>query len=80
MSGAELGERIVRDPQVARPHLLLLSSLEHKGGHARYLDLGFEGYLMKPIRGRELRDAIREIFGQERQGKPPGTQPLITRA
>ena len=79
MDGAALGEAINGDPLLSRSRLVLLTSLDSKGDHARFASMGFAAYLTKPIRARELRDCLDRVLAHDSQEWHVGTHPLITR-
>jgi signal transduction histidine kinase/CheY-like chemotaxis protein len=76
MDGFELVERIRERPELAAATILMLTSAGHRGDVERCKELGVAGYLLKPIRQSELREAIARVLGAPPQS---GTIPLITR-
>ena len=56
--GLTLGTRIRSTPDFARSQLIMLTSLERSGNTERLDAIGFAGYLIKPVRGRELRGCV----------------------
>jgi CheY-like chemotaxis protein len=79
MDGAALGEAINGDPQLSRSRLVLLTSLDSKGDHARFAAMGFAAYLTKPVRASELRDCLERVLARDAYEWHTGTHPLITR-
>jgi two-component system, sensor histidine kinase and response regulator len=78
MDGAMLGERIVTMPDLASTRLVMLTSLDRHGDTPRLAALGFAAYLTKPVRERELIDAVARVMcGAPRQWQMD-TQPMIT--
>jgi two-component system, sensor histidine kinase and response regulator len=77
--GAMLGERIAGDPQLAGSRLVLLTSLDRKGDHARFASMGFAAYLTKPVRARELRECLQHVLAHDAAEWTTGEHPLITR-
>ncbi|HTY95053.1 MAG TPA: response regulator [Steroidobacteraceae bacterium] len=59
--GSWLARTLKSDPQLAGVPLVLLTSLDRHGGTRRLADLGFAGYLTKPVRGRELRACVERV-------------------
>jgi CheY-like chemotaxis protein len=55
---------------------MMLTSAGHRGDAARCKELGVAGYLLKPIRQSELREAIARALGA---GQQEAAIPLITR-
>ena len=78
MDGAMLGERIIAMPGLADTRLVMLTSLDRHGDTPRLAALGFAAYLTKPVRVRELIDAVARVMsGGPRQWQME-TQPMIT--
>ena len=78
MDGAMLGERIIAMPGLANTRLVMLTSLDRHGDTPRLAALGFAAYLTKPVRVRELIDAVSRVMsGGPRQWQME-TQPMIT--
>jgi two-component system, sensor histidine kinase and response regulator len=76
MDGFTLVEHIRKRPEVATATIMMLTSAGHRGDAARCRELGVAGYLLKPIRQSELREAIARVLGAHTQN---GAIPLITR-
>ncbi|HEX3397775.1 MAG TPA: response regulator [Steroidobacteraceae bacterium] len=78
MDGAMLGERIIDMPELSNTRLVMLTSLDRHGDTPRLAALGFAAYLTKPVRVRELIDAVARVMsGSPRQWQME-TQPMIT--
>jgi PAS domain S-box-containing protein len=78
MDGAMLGERIIAIRDLADTRLVMLTSLDRHGDTPRLAALGFAAYLTKPVRVRELIDAVARVMsGGPRQWQME-TQPMIT--
>jgi two-component system sensor histidine kinase/response regulator len=78
MDGAMLGERIIAVRGLADTRLVMLTSLDRHGDTPRLAALGFAAYLTKPVRVRELIDAVERVMsGGPRQWQIE-TQPMIT--
>ncbi|MBN1141230.1 MAG: PAS domain S-box protein [Deltaproteobacteria bacterium] len=75
MDGEELARRIKADPALKDTRLILLSSQGQRGDSSHLKKLGFEGYLLKPIRKADLKDALALALGR----KHFDPAPLITR-
>jgi signal transduction histidine kinase/CheY-like chemotaxis protein/integral membrane sensor domain MASE1/HPt (histidine-containing phosphotransfer) domain-containing protein len=77
MDGFTLVERIKQSPQLAGAAIIVLTSAGQRGDAARCRELGVAGYLTKPIKQSELREAIFASLG----GTPGGKDrtPLVTR-
>jgi two-component system sensor histidine kinase/response regulator len=78
MDGAMLGERIIGVPALADTRLVMLTSLDRHDDTPRLAALGFAAYLTKPVRVKELLDAVARVMsGGPRQWQME-TQPMIT--
>jgi two-component system sensor histidine kinase/response regulator len=78
MDGAMLGQRIIEMRDLADTRLVMLTSLDRHGDTPRLAALGFAAYLTKPVRVRELIDAVARVMsGGPRQWQME-TQPMIT--
>jgi two-component system, sensor histidine kinase and response regulator len=60
--GRELAARLKSIPGLGAPQLIMLASLDRHGSLQRLRELGFAGYLTKPVRGRELRACIEQVL------------------
>jgi signal transduction histidine kinase/CheY-like chemotaxis protein len=76
MDGFELVERIRQSPDLATATIVMLTSAGHRGDVERCRHLHVAGYLLKPIRQSEMREAIARVLGAR---KHSGAIPLITR-
>jgi CheY-like chemotaxis protein len=77
--GATLAASIKAVPNLMNTQLIMLTSLDRHGNVQRLADLGFAGYLTKPVRGRELRACIERVLELDSAGAS-GTYPrLVTR-
>ncbi len=77
--GAELGRRIGRDPRFAATRLVLLTSSGLRGDGARFSELGFAAYLLKPITQRELLGCLKLVMSASAESWLRRRQPLVTR-
>jgi len=78
MDGAMLGERIIAMPELANTRLVMLTSLDRHGDTPRLAALGFAAYLTKPVRVRELIDAVARVMSGGARQWQMETQPMIT--
>jgi signal transduction histidine kinase/CheY-like chemotaxis protein len=76
MDGFELVERIRQNQELSTATILMLTSAGHRGDVERCKQLGVAGYLLKPIRQSEMREAIARVLGAQQQS---GAIPFITR-
>jgi signal transduction histidine kinase/DNA-binding response OmpR family regulator len=63
LDGEALAKLIRADPQLGALPLILLTSVAGAGEALRMKDLGFAGYLTKPVRQSQLHDCIAAIAG-----------------
>src|ERR1700726_401351 len=63
MDGFALAEQIQKQPNLAPATVMMLTSAGHLGDAARCRALGIRAYLVKPIRQRELLNAICQVLG-----------------
>jgi CheY-like chemotaxis protein len=74
--GLALGERIAADPLLRRTALVMLASVGRRGDARLVREAGFSAYLIKPVRGQDLRDTLATIYHAWQTG---GETELITR-
>ena len=60
--GSWLAQKLKVDPLLSPVPLVLLTSIDRHGSTRRLADLGFAGYLTKPVRGRELRACVERVM------------------
>jgi two-component system sensor histidine kinase/response regulator len=65
--GSWLAQKLKSDPTLAPVPLVLLTSFDRHGSTRRLADLGFAGYLTKPVRGRELRACVERVLDTTNQ-------------
>jgi two-component system, sensor histidine kinase and response regulator len=65
--GGWLAQTLKSDAALEPIPLVLLTSLDRHGGTRRLADLGFAGYLTKPVRGRELRACVERVMDTTNQ-------------
>jgi PAS domain S-box-containing protein len=78
MDGETLGRAIQADPRLKRTRMVMLTSLGTRGDAKAFADLGFAGYLTKPVRHHDLRDVLALALG-EPDGAAASARPLVTR-
>ncbi len=80
MDGEMLGRAIKADPKLKDTVLILLTSLGIRGDGALMKEIGFSGYLAKPIKRSQLLDTICVVLGQNQAPAGEGEQaPFVTR-
>ncbi len=76
--GSWLAQKLKTDASLSPIPLVLLTSLDRHGGTRRLADLGFAGYLTKPVRGRELRACVERVMDTSNHSGPHAQ--LVTRS
>jgi signal transduction histidine kinase len=64
MDGHVLGQRIKTDPELKDTKLVMLTGWGQRGDATRVSDIGFSGYLTKPIKGSQLFECLVTILGK----------------
>ncbi len=77
--GIELGRRINSDPLLKSTRLVLLTSTGHHGEGRRFAELGFAGYLLKPIAQRDLAGCLTVALSASATEWRTRTQPIVTK-
>jgi len=72
--GAELGRMIVKDPDLKSARLVLLTS-----SGQLFADIGFAGYLLKPVSQRDLTDCLKMVSAKKAETWHLKSQPIVTR-
>jgi two-component system, sensor histidine kinase and response regulator len=79
MDGERTAQAIKHNPLTQDAILVVLTSVGKRGDAARMEALGCAGYLLKPVKRRELSEALMAVLGQSR-GKAQDPRPrLVTR-
>jgi signal transduction histidine kinase/CheY-like chemotaxis protein len=68
MDGEQLGALIRNDPALSHIALVLFTSSGRRGEAQRFADVGFDGYLVKPLRPSLLQDALAAVLGARESG------------
>jgi two-component system, sensor histidine kinase and response regulator len=77
--GAELGRIINRDELMSVTRLILLTSSGQRSDEEKFADIGFAGYLMKPVTRRDLTDLLLLILDKPATVWHMRSQPIVTR-
>ena len=64
MDGVELGRRIKADPSIVETPMIMMSSMEGAANESNVKEMGFSGYLNKPVRQSELFDLLATVLGR----------------
>jgi two-component system, sensor histidine kinase and response regulator len=65
MDGFTFIEKVRQKLELSAATIMMLTSAGHRGDAARCQELGVAGYLLKPIRQTELREAIERVLGEQ---------------
>jgi signal transduction histidine kinase/CheY-like chemotaxis protein len=77
--GAELGRTIVQDETLNSARLILLTSSGQPGDGKMFADIGFAGYLLKPVTQRDLTECLILALTNSADSWHLRSQPMITR-
>ena len=77
--GAELGRIIFQDDSLRATRLILLTSSGLRGDGELFANIGFAGYLLKPVYQRDLTDCLMLVLANEADTWRFRTQPMVTR-
>lgn len=80
MDGEEVLTKIKEDADLKNTTVIILTSMGQRGDAARLEAMGCNGYLLKPVRQKELFGALLTILGRNKLGEEAKGKPsLITR-
>jgi len=77
--GSELGRRILQDRDLRNTRLILLTSSGRRGDGQLFADIGFAGYLQKPVAQRDLIESLMVVLAQRAEVWRSQSQPIVTR-
>jgi two-component system, sensor histidine kinase and response regulator len=77
--GVELSRIIFNDETLDSTRLILLTSSGQRGEGQLFADLGFAGYLLKPVAQRDLTECLMLALAAQANTWRAHTQPMITR-
>jgi CheY-like chemotaxis protein/HPt (histidine-containing phosphotransfer) domain-containing protein len=77
--GLELGQRINADPRLEDTRLILLTSSGQRGDARRCAELGFAGYLLKPVVRHDLVECMLLVMSATGADWQSGSHPIVTR-
>jgi PAS domain S-box-containing protein len=77
--GEQLGKLIRSYNHLTHTRLVLLTSAGHRGDAQRFAELGFAGYLVKPITRRDLTACLSLVMSNSAESWKERAQPLVTR-
>ena len=76
LDGEMLGAQIKSDPILKNLKLIMLTSLNQQGGISRVRELGFEFYLVKPVKQSRLLEVLVEVVSIDAKHKVFPSTPL----
>jgi PAS domain S-box-containing protein len=79
MDGEETGRLIKDDPEVGSTSLIMMTSLGQRGDAARLKEIGFSGYLSKPLRQSQLYECLGLALGLKAHREESQPENFITR-
>ena len=79
INGEQLGRQIVADSALRNSRLVLLTSSGQVADGRKFAELGFAGYLLKPVSQRDLVDCLLLVMGLSAEHRHLRTQPIVTR-
>jgi two-component system, sensor histidine kinase and response regulator len=79
MDGEQVLREIKMDPDLRKTSVVILTSMGHRGDAARLESLGCSGYLLKPVRQKELFNTIMAVMGQQQLADKASSASIITR-
>jgi two-component system, sensor histidine kinase and response regulator len=77
--GAQLGRIIINDARIKATRLVLLTSSGQRGEGQLFADIGFAGYLLKPVTQRDLAECLVLVLANTADSWHLQSQPMITR-
>jgi CheY-like chemotaxis protein len=78
MDGAEFGRIIKNDSDLKETRLMMLTSRGLRGDSSLMREIGFDAYLIKPIRRSQLFDCLLAVLCRKIVPKEPRKPPLVT--
>jgi len=79
MDGKRVGRIIKSDPKLKDTLLIMLTSVGRRGDAADLKKIGFDAYLIKPVKKSQLYDCLATVLGVSSAGGEEAEAPLITR-
>jgi signal transduction histidine kinase/DNA-binding response OmpR family regulator/HPt (histidine-containing phosphotransfer) domain-containing protein len=77
--GEALGRIIIQDEHLKSTRLILLTSSGQRGDGQLFADMGFAGYLLKPVALRDLTECLILVLANTADSWHMQSQPMITR-
>jgi signal transduction histidine kinase/CheY-like chemotaxis protein len=77
--GVQLGRIIIREVSIKSTRLILLTSSGQRGEGQLFADIGFAGYLLKPVTQRDLTECLILVLANTAHSWHLQSQPMVTR-
>jgi Amt family ammonium transporter len=74
---AELGRRILIDPELSKTRIVMLTPIDRQDDMHRYAQLGFAGYIPKPVRTQDLLTCLKKVLSHDSSEWHQRTQPMF---
>jgi len=78
MTGAELGKLIKATPDLKNLKLIMMTSIGKRGDASKFEKLGFDAYLIKPVKQAKLLSCLKALSGNQSIEFEPHSQRIIT--
>ncbi|MCP4714082.1 MAG: response regulator, partial [Deltaproteobacteria bacterium] len=79
MNGEALGRTIKTDNSIKTTHLIMVTSIGERGEASQYEKIGFDAYLVKPVKQSRLYDCILSVLGRKTATGDQERAKIITR-
>jgi two-component system, sensor histidine kinase and response regulator len=79
MDGITLGRKIKSDPTITETALVMVTSAGKRGDAITCHDIGFSGYLTKPVKRNHLRECLKTVLGIPYVMVKKPSKPIVTR-
>jgi two-component system, sensor histidine kinase and response regulator len=79
MDGITLGRKIKSDPNITDTALVMLTSAGKRGDAMMCHDIGFSGYLTKPVKRNQLHECLKTVLGIPYVSVKKPSKPIVTR-
>ena len=78
MDGEGVLNLIKSDPEISDTVVVILTSMGYRGDATRFQDLGCSGYLVKPVKMRQLYEALHTLFVEKSTGRLADKKNILT--
>jgi signal transduction histidine kinase/ligand-binding sensor domain-containing protein/DNA-binding response OmpR family regulator len=75
--GFELGDQLSKDPRFQATRLVLLTSARGMRGVGDFAELGFAGYLLKPVSSKDLKECLCRVMSVKAADWHLRSQPIV---